>query len=146
MSCASEVQGLKFGDYSFYDAEKAGNVFVERKSLNDFIGTLSGGFERFEREIERAKEAKAYLVILVEEGLSNAIKFNVMEQIARIGMKVTPEYVFHNVRELIQRHNHIQFLFVKGREEAADMIQKLFSYGEQIRQVDLQYRYDTKNL
>lgn len=146
MGCPSEVQGLKFGDYSFFDAEKAGNVFVERKSLNDFIGTLSNGFERFEREIIRAKEAKAYLVILVEEGLSNVIRFNVMDQIARIGMKVTPEYVFHNVRDLIQRHHHIQFLFVKDRVEAADMILKLFSYGEQIKKIDLQLAYDEGRL
>ena len=135
----SEVKGLKFGDYAL---EGSDNICIERKSINDFIGTLSGGYERFEREIIRAKEAKSYMIILIEEPLSNAVKFNVLEQIYKKGMKVTPEYIFHNVRELIQKYNHIQFLFVKDREEASEMVKKIFCYGEQIKIIDLQFMYD----
>lgn len=135
----SEVKGLKFGDYALEGSDK---VCIERKSINDFIGTLSGGYERFEREIIRAKEAKSYMIILVEESLSNAIKFNVLEQIYKKGMKVTPEYVFHNVRELIQKYNHIQFLFVKDRDQASEMVKKIFSYGNQLKKIDVQYYYD----
>jgi ERCC4 domain len=135
----SEIKGLKFGDYALEGSDK---ICIERKSINDFIGTLSGGYERFEREIIRAKEAKSYMIILIEESLSNAIKFNVLEQIYKKGMKVTPEYIFHHVRELIQKYDHIQFLFVKDREEASEMVKKIFSYGNQLKKIDVQYHYD----
>ena len=141
-SCPTEIKTLSFGDYSFSLSEKIGRCYIERKSLSDFIGTLSGGFERFEREIIRAKDAKANLVILIEESLSNALKFNTLEGIYKKGMKITPEYVFHNVRELIQKYDHIQFLFVKDREEAAKMIKRLFSNPNQVKKIDLQYHYD----
>lgn len=135
----SEVKGLKFGDYALEGSE---GCYIERKSLNDFIGTLSGGYERFEREIIRAKDAKAYLIILVEAPLSDAIKFNILEHVYKKGMRVTPEYVFHNVRELIQKYEHIQFLFVKNRDEASEMVKKIFSYGNQLKKIDAQYYYD----
>lgn len=141
--CPTEVKTLSFGDYSFSLSEKVGRCYIERKSLNDFIGTLSGGFERFENEIIRAKDAKANLVILVEDELNNAVKFNILEHIYKKGMKVTPEYVFHNVRELIQKYEHIQFLFVKNREEASKMVKRLFSNPNQVKKIDLQYYYDT---
>lgn len=139
---ASEVVGLKFGDYAFSCDQGGGECHIERKSLSDFIGTLSGGYERFEREIIRAKEAGSYLIILVEENLNNAIKFNLLDEVYKKGMKITPEYVFHNVRELIQKYDCIQFLFVKDRGEASKTIENLFCYGRQVMSVDLQYCHD----
>jgi hypothetical protein len=140
--CPTETVTLKFGDYSFSKPDPSGAVHVERKSIGDFIGTLSGGRERFEREIVRAKEAGAYLVVLVEENLANAIKFNTLESVYHKNTKATPEFVFHNVRELIQRYEHIQFLFVKDRKQASSMVKRLFCCGNQIRKIDLQYHYD----
>jgi hypothetical protein len=141
-SCATEVIGLKFGDYAFRDEEKHGCCRIERKSLSDFIGTLSSGFSRFEREIIRAQEANAYLVVLVEESLSNAIKFNTLPGVYRKNVRITPEYVFHNVRLLVQKYPHLQFLFVDGRNAAREMVQSLFCYGQEVRNVDLQYYHD----
>ena len=45
------------------------NTYIERKSITDFIGTMSGGYERFKREVERAREQDAKLIVLVEESL-----------------------------------------------------------------------------
>jgi len=140
--CPTEVVALKFGDYSFVEPVKTGCCYIERKSLGDFIGTLSGGYERFEREIIRAKEAGAYLVVLVEEDLANAIKFRELSSVFSEAKKVKPTFVFHNVRELIQKYGHVQFLFVKNRDAARDMVKKLFCYGEQLKKIDLQYYYD----
>lgn len=145
-ACKSEVTCLKFGDYAFSAETDSKTCYVERKSLNDFVGTLSGGFDRFEREIVRAKEANAYLVVLVEDALNDAVKFNTLDEMYKRGMKITPEYVFHNVRSLIQKYDHLQFLFVKDREEASKMVEKLFCYGEQLKTVDLQLMYDLGNL
>ena len=119
---------------------------MERKSVNDLIGTLSGGYERFLRELVRAKEANAYLIILVEESFSNCMSFNYLPHVFQKGTKVTPEYLFHNVREIIQNHEHLQFLFVDGRKEASRVVEKIFSCGHIYKKVDLQYAYDEKML
>ena len=60
--------------------------------------------------------------------------------------RVTPDYIFHNVRKLIQAYPHVQFLFVKGRVEASEMIKKIFTCGCAYKKIDLQLAYDTKML
>jgi hypothetical protein len=121
------------------------NSYIERKSLNDFIGTISGGFDRFEREIERAESEDAYLIIVVEKKLSSALNFNSLRELSS-KIKATPEFIFHRVRQLIQNNNHIQFLFVDGQDEASRVTEKILTVGCIVRGVDLQLCYDTKNL
>lgn len=138
----TEIKTLFVGDYAFSEPRLTCNCHIERKSLSDFISTLSvKGFERFEREIVRAKEIDAKLIILVEDALNNAVKFQYLPYISK-KIKVTPEYIFHNVRYLIQKYPHIQFLFVKGREESKRVIKKIFFSGCSYKQIDLQYAYD----
>src|SRR5690606_30707682 len=60
------------GDYTAL-SEYHSNVFIDRKNPNDFISTLSGGFERFEREVERAENLHSYLVVLCEWPLSKML-------------------------------------------------------------------------
>ena len=50
----TEIKNLKFGDYAFSHPGYSQNCYIERKSVSDFVGTLSGGFKRFVNEIERA--------------------------------------------------------------------------------------------
>ncbi len=137
---------LNFGDYAFSDQNATCNCHIERKSLSDFLGTLTGGFERFEREIIRAKEAQAYLVVLIEESLGNALKFNSLPHVFKKGTKITPDFVFRRVRDLIQKYDHIQFLFVDNRAEAVSAMEKIFTCGCGYKKVDLQYMYDNKLL
>lgn len=134
-------EGLNFGDYRMTGS----NVYIERKSLGDAWGTLSGGFDRFEREIVRAKDAGAYLVILVESPFDELEKFPLQRKVFG-KIKLPVEFVYHNIRELMQKYTHIQFLFVKDREEASRITTKIFSADEQVRNVDLQYLYDTNQL
>lgn len=134
-------EGLSFGDYRMNGSD----VYIERKSINDAWGTLSGGLERFEREIIRANDAGAYLVILVEGTLLELEKFPMQRQVGgRIRLPV--ECIYHRIRELAQKYQHIQFLFVKDRNEASRVIQKLFAADEQVKNVDLQLLYDTEQL
>jgi len=142
----TEVRTLKFGDYAFSDEEASCKCYIERKSVSDFIGTLSGGYDRFCREIERAEQADAGFVILVEEMLSKCLSFNYLPQVYKKGTKVTPEYLFHNVRKLGQTYPFIQFLFVKGRVQASETVKKIFTSGCAFKSVDLQLAYDTKKL
>ena len=137
----TRTKGMSFGDYRMANS----NVYIERKSLGDAWGTLSGGIERFEREIIRAKEAGAYLIILVESSFESLEKFPTQRQVYG-KIKIPIEFIHHNIRDLLQRYEGIQFLFVKNRDEASRIIQKVFSADEQVKDVDLQYLYDLGEL
>lgn len=52
---------LHTGDYALYSDE---GFAIERKSLDDFIGTLSSGWDRFIREIKRMESWPAKVIIV----------------------------------------------------------------------------------
>lgn len=141
---------LRCGDYGLPAGHDVG-VYIERKSLSDFIGTLSdretrGGdsnLARFTRELERAAEAGSYLVMLIESDINQTLGFN---HLPHIHSKVTPEHVFHNLRDLFHRFPDFQALFVAGRTEAAKAVPALLSMGTAVRTFDHQFAYETGRL
>ena len=137
----TESKKLDYGDYAFVDEEWTQKCHIERKSLTDFISTLSGGLERFTNEIKRAQDDDARLVVLVEESLSTCLAFNEHPDIPS-NIRATPEFIFKNVRDLIQQFSCVQFLFVNGRTKAAEVIEKIFTYGVLHALYDLQCLYD----
>lgn len=138
-------QKLDYGDYAFSHPKHSCDCHIERKSLSDFISTISGGYERFIKEIERAKENDAYLVVLVEESLTNALSFQYLPHISK-KIRATPEFIFHRVRDLIQQYPNVQFLFVNGRKESSRIVELIFTCGCAYKKIDLQLAYDTKVL
>jgi len=70
-----EVQegNLSTGDYSLLGLES--RVAVERKSLPDFMASISTGRERFERELARARGLDAFMVV-VEAPFSEIVAGN----------------------------------------------------------------------
>ena len=136
-------EGLKFADY-WLDKED-NKCYVERKETKDFIGTFTGGCDRFCRELERADEQNAYVVVVVENSLDNMMKFNYLKYVTK-KVQVTPEYVMRNVRDIIQKHENVQFLFAKGRTEATRLTRKLFFSGTNYKDIDLQLAYELKLL
>jgi hypothetical protein len=69
----TEIAGLAAGDYALAsDTEaprRAGQLrpvrfAIERKSLEDFLGTISAGWDRFERELDRMAAFPARVVIV----------------------------------------------------------------------------------
>ena len=141
----TQVVTLKFGDYAFSNEEVSCGCCIERKSLSDFIGTMSGGYERVLKESERSQEETAYLVILVEESLQNALSFKYLPYISK-KIKATPEFIFHRVRGLVQKYPRIQFLFVNGRKESSRIIELIFTSNCVHEKIDLQLAYDNKFL
>lgn len=135
----TEVKGLKFGDYAINDPKN--KCYIERKSIADFIGTMSGGYERFCREIERSIAAEANLIVLVERPLQECLSFQHLNYVSK-KIKVTPEFVFFNVRELIQKYSNVQFLFVDGREECVRVMKRIFFSDGEYKKYDLQLMYD----
>ena len=69
-----EIKTLSFGDYSC--SNNNCDCYIERKSLSDFISTLSvKNFDRFKNEIKKAKDNNSYIIVMIEEKLSNALSF-----------------------------------------------------------------------
>lgn len=139
-----EIKTLPYGDYTC--SNENCNCFIERKSLSDFISTLSvKNFDRFKNEIEKAKFNNSYLIVIIEEKLSNALSFQYLPHISK-KIKATPDYIFHNVRELLQDYDNLQFLFVDGRNEMKRMIETIFASKCFYKKIDLQLAYDMKVL
>lgn len=138
-----KIQKLDFGDYTVKDDY----IFIERKSLSDFIGTMSSGYERFNKEIELAIFNQAYLVVLIEEKYSSLQSF---EYLPHIYSKCDWTFISHRFRELMSRYPHsLQFLAVDGRKEAERVIPKI--YGLNVDKldrfyIDLQYAYNKGEL
>jgi hypothetical protein len=139
-----EIKTLPYGDYTCNNYNC--NCYIERKSLSDFISTLStGNINRFNNEILKAKKDGAYLIVIIEEKLSNALSFKHLPHISK-KIKVTPEFIFHNLRSLMQNYDNLQFLFVDGREEMKRVIESIFSSECFYKKIDLQLAYDMKIL
>ena len=136
-----KVEKLDVGDYM---VEHTG-IFIERKSLTDFLGTMSKGYDRFKREVQRALVEDNYLIVLVEEKYANLTSYPYLPHTRRV--KAEPYFIHHRVRELIQLYPfNIQFLAVDGRLEAARVIEKIFKIKNNVKKLDLQYFYDQKKL
>ena len=82
---------------------------------------------------------------MVEDTLTNALSFPFLPYISK-KIKVTPEFIFRQVRDMIQKYDHIQFLFVKGRKESVRVIEKIFFSSCIYKKIDLQLAYDKKIL
>jgi hypothetical protein len=139
----SYIDTLKFGDYALAGALDKG-VRIERKNLNDFVGSFGKNIERLKREMQRAKEAGGYLIVLVEKDIKKALAFD--DQYETRYTKVSPDHVFKNVRDCLAEFDNLQFLFVDGRKEAARVLIKLFEMGEQVKTCDLEYYYEIGKL
>ena len=66
----SEVGTLSIGDYSICGLEN--HVAIERKELNDLIGCLTNGRERFEKELFKGK-ALDYFALVIEASLLDLV-------------------------------------------------------------------------
>lgn len=134
-----KVKALKFGDYAL-SGKFNQNIYIERKGPSDFVGTLSKGFIRFEKEIIRAKEKNSYIIVLVESSIGEMLGFNYLPQFKWV--KTNPSHIFKNVRDLLHKYDNLQFLFVDSKKEASLMLIKLFELGEQVKNCDLQFLYE----
>ena len=137
-----ETKKLEYGDYGRPDLSPWA---IERKSMSDFISTMSSGFDRFCREIERCQKDNGYLVVLVENEINKSLNFN-YSMGRRLFGKCSPDFVFHKAREISRLFpNHVQFLFCDGRKEASLLTSFLISTKMDFApKFDLQFFYDRK--
>jgi hypothetical protein len=144
-------QKLVCGDYGL-EIKHDNGVYIERKSLPDMVGTLSdretkpgdSNLARFRREIERAAEMEAYIVMLVESDINQAMGFSHLPHMKHVW--VSEEHIFKNLRDLLRDYPNFQAVFVKGRVEASRTTLRILACGESIKNVDLQLEYEEDRL
>lgn len=104
---------LPFGDYGceYLNGYECPIVF-ERKSIPDLFGTLSKGYERFKRELEKAKQADLKLILIIEGTLSDVYRgceyskrnpFSVVKQIFTLWVRYDLYPVFCKDRHEMSR-------------------------------------------
>lgn len=131
---------VNVGDYALAGDDDLG-IRVERKSLADFAGTLSKGYDRFVKELQRSVDNELYVIMLVESSINDALGFDYLPQMRWTRAK--PQHIFKNLRDLLNQFPlNFQVLFVDGRIEAANKLIKIFELGNKVKIVDLQWKLE----
>jgi hypothetical protein len=131
---------LDFADYTA-SGNKYDYTFVERKSENDFKGTMSQNFNRFRREISRAKAMDSYVFIVVDSDIKKIKKTNHFAP-----HQSNLKFIFHNMKALCHEFPETcQFIFSGNRTTSMDLIQRILYFGRKIWYCDLQYYIDARN-
>ena len=134
----SEIMKLDFGDYTATGKDYS-YLYVDRKAENDFKGTMSAGFDRFCRELDRVREFGSYLYIVVESDFRKIY----MNNTSKGGKKVNLSYTWENMRQIISNYSDVcQFVFTGSRENSQKIIPYLLINGERLKTVDLQYEME----
>lgn len=125
---------LDFGDYTLTPKNYT-YTHVERKSFSDFAATITNGYSRFLRELERCRTAGCYMFIVVECDFNSITKIN-----NSVYKRFNMNYVFHQMREVESGYNDCcQFVFSGSREYSQELIPKILCLGKKLWKVDIQY-------
>ena len=135
----SELLKLDVGDYGV-SGELYDYTFVDRKSYQDFGATVTGGYGRFVKELERCKSLGCFLFIVIECDFDQIYWKN-----KSVYKKFNLGYVLHNMRDIQAKYSDCcQFVFSGSREESVKLIPKVLVLGQKLWKVDLQYFWNKK--
>lgn len=114
---------MKQGDYCLLS--EAGNqlghlLTIERKSLNDIIGCMMKGRERFERELERLQKQCIKSVVVIEAGLHTLLDPNSYRS------NITPQSIVGSVASWSLDFPKVGFLWAGDRELAMRYVYRMF--------------------
>lgn len=104
-ACNTVSSGLPVGDYSIPGMED--QVALERKKLDDLIGCLLGGRERFERELQKGQRYDLFAVV-VEASLDDVKQ-------GRYRSEMKPHAALQSLLAWRVRYG-IDFIFAGSRE------------------------------
>ena len=130
----SEVFKLDVGDYGA-TASDYDYTYVDRKSFGDFCGTVTVGYARFCKELDRCRSLGAYMFVAIE------MPFNELEDYNKKSYKKYKlDYVLYNMREIQKQYKDCcQFVFAGSRELSQLLIPKLLVFGKQLWHTDVHY-------
>ena len=128
---ATEIATIQTGDYALKGDEK--NFAIERKSADDFIGTISVGWHRFCREINRMDAAGfAAKVIIVETDFytfcyANGVNGEIIPP-DHEHTRCCPGFIMRRIAELTMRG--VSVLFAGNANFASALALKILSERE----------------
>jgi hypothetical protein len=129
----SIVMKLDIGDYTAC-GENFSNTFIDRKAISDFIGTVTNGFNRFCKELDRAVKMNAYVFIMVECSIPKIYAYNNISP-----HKANLEYVFSQMNKIQHMFpKNCQFVFCDGRKNCEKTLINILNGGKSLWSVDVQ--------
>lgn len=118
----SEVGTIPIGDYSICGLEN--HIAIERKELNDLIGCLTIGRERFEKELHKAR-ALDYFALVIEASLSDLVN-------GRFRSKMGPKSAVQSLLAFSIRYR-LPIFFCESRKYGARVTESLLvKYAREI--------------
>jgi hypothetical protein len=129
-----KIQKLNFADYA--PIPNPNNIFLERKEIGDWAGVMSNGYERFEREIQRAKDNNAYIIILIEAKYSDLLSINYLPQTR--WLKASSDFLLKRARDLYLKFDNFQMVAGGTRKECIELFNKIIKIKD-IQTYDIQY-------
>lgn len=117
------TEGVPYADYWCEVPNTEGSftqipICFERKGLGDLFGTMGNGYDRFKREMERCKEAKFHMILVVEGTLSEVLRGYKHSSIE--GKSLLKKLAMLRIRY------DLEVLFFDGRAEMARWIEEVF--------------------
>ena len=126
-----EIATLKTGDYAIKGDEN--NFAIERKSGDDFLGTISSGWPRFCKEIKRMENFPAKIIIV--EADFETFCYRTGQGIVlppnHEHIKVTPQFVMKRIAELTMKQ--ICVLFAGNAEYGSAIALRILLERDQIK-------------
>lgn len=135
---------LVAGDYSIQGFEK--EISIERKSITDFVGSITHGRERFKKMLYRMYDIP-HRYILVEGSLDDVMKpisiksskvkaaKGCVRPMSEQYVNVHPNAIFQTIVSIMLRYQVI-FMFARTREEAEFFVTSTFKKFMSIKRED----------
>ena len=117
-----EELALPYGDYTALVNKRPIPIVFERKSFSDLWGTMTGGYERFKKEMERAKTDNVKLILIIEGSYTDVWNgferstfdgSSMLKKLATMYVKYDQEYIFCESRRVMARRIADTFLAVE---------------------------------
>ena len=112
------VKTLDTGDYSLTNHENC--ISVERKSFPDWIGSITQGRERFERELKRAERFKTFYIV-IESDLKKMWKGTRYS-------KANMTSVINTSIAYMEKFPHVKVIYASTRGQARYLVENLFKF------------------
>lgn len=108
---------LRAGDYSLEGLED--QIAIERKSIDDYVGTILRSHVRFSKELEKLKTYR-FAAVVVECSFSDIVA-------GRYTSDVSPSSVIGMTVAMMVKYWPVQFLFAGDRVEAQAFVGRLLA-------------------
>lgn len=116
------TEGVPFGDYWCEVKGVQVPICFERKGLGDLFGTMGKGYERFKKEMARAKEAKFHLILIIEGSIRDVSR-------GYEHSSIKGESMLKKLAMLRVRYD-LEVLFFEDRKSMSRWIEEVFSAVE----------------